>query len=156
MSVQLVDSARRRERTDAFVRTLGALSGRSAPQETAEASAPWLAMRRSSIWVALSPIVTTMRSGYALRTWSVAGSQWVLRTRVSCLFRWYDSTLYGPDEKGLLSYLGPLSWALGTGAKVGMTVALGNSAKGLRSSKTIVWSSGVLMESRCLPWAGPW
>lgn len=123
ISVQLVDSARSRALTSGLVSTLGVDSGRSLSQETAEASAPAAVMRRSSIWLALRPMVTTIRSGYALRTVSVEAFQWVLRTRTSCLSRAYDSILYGPEEKGRLSYCGPLSCALGTGAKVGSTVA---------------------------------
>lgn len=70
-----------------LVRTLGVDSGRSLSQGTAEASGPVAAMSRSSIWLALRPMVTTILSGYALRTRSVFGSQWVLRTRTSCLSR---------------------------------------------------------------------
>lgn len=93
MSWQLLDSASRRAFTSGLVSILGVLSGRSLPQGTAEASAPVLAMSRSSIWFCLSPIVTTILSGYVLRTLSVFGSQCGLRTSTICLSRAYVSIL---------------------------------------------------------------
>lgn len=87
MSVQPVRSAESRCRIAGFGSTLATLEGWRSDHSTAEASAPALSMIRSSIWPPLSPWITTMRSGYALRTGSVAASQWGLRTSTSFLPR---------------------------------------------------------------------
>ncbi len=62
---------------------------------------------------------------------------------------------YGPEEKGRRSYWTPFSREAGTGEKVGSVTVEENSATGLRSEKTMVRSSGVVMESRCSPSSGP-
>src|SRR5262245_40275393 len=90
-------------------------------------------------------------SGSAVRTSSVFGSHWSLRTRVSCFLRVYVSILYGPVEIGRLSYWVLVSLATGTGEKLNMDAVASNSAIGRFSLNTIVLSSGVSIASQPLP-----
>lgn len=67
------------------------------------------------------------------------------------------TTLYGPEESGCSSYFVPVSLAFGTGVVWVWVARKGNSPSGLLRWKTIVFASGVSIESRpFLSLYGPW
>src|ERR1043166_7835114 len=116
----------------------------------------WLVSRSivpaiSSLSIVFGSTTTVMSisSGRALRTVSVERSQFGLRLSGALLPGWRSDRMYGPDDHGLsVPYLAPVSWACGTGPAVGMASRYGKSANGAASLKTIVLSSGVVMDFR--------
>ncbi|CAM5458609.1 hypothetical protein SCANM63S_05074 [Streptomyces canarius] len=125
---------------------------------TAAASAPWDADSRWLITEESRPERTSIRSGYALRSSSVAADHCVLRSRTMCSPSFsFLTTLYGPDETGCDSYLVPVSLLRGTGVNCVWVARYGNSPSGLFRWKTIVRESGVSIADRpFLSLYGPW
>lgn len=67
------------------------------------------------------------------------------------MFLVYDLIMYGPSDQTWVSYVDPVSWALGTPDQPGMAVVSLKSATGSTRWNTIVDASGVWMEASSLP-----
>jgi len=118
-------------------------------------SVPWPASRRSSMVAGSRPSWKFQPSGLAVRTSSVAGSQFSLRTSLMTLPGVYSSSVYGPDATMSLRNSSPAPEPTGNGAKFGCDATAGKSGNGALRWKTIVVSSAVSMVGRSPDLYGP-
>src|SRR2546429_6745192 len=112
----------------------------------------------SSNWsMALSsiPILMSTSLTFCSRSGSLEAFQLGFLTRTASLLRVYDLSSYGPSDHTAVSYVRPLSCAFGTADHVGIAVVSLKSATGWFRWKTMVYLSGVWMESSDCPLYGP-
>src|SRR5215212_1332719 len=107
-------------------------------------SSPLSAMTRLAAASGSGPKVQTNRSGYWCRTGSVLASQFSLRSNTSSRPAVFLTSLYGPEENGLLSRSTPVSLSGGSGAVYGSDTANGRSQCGWANSKRSVFASGIV------------
>src|SRR6266516_4326595 len=126
-----------------FPMTCATLDGGIAVIVTVFLSLPWSAISFDAITASVSPNLTLIWSGYALRTLSVDGTQLGLRTSVPPRLAVHlPCSMYGPSENGVKSIFAPVSLSWRTAANAGSVTVSSKSATEWRRWKTILFAAG--------------